>query len=82
VLEALDHPNEYFYDKNTHTLYYSPNASSTTNNHTHPNPNPNPNLHGPPSPSIRLVAGHLQTLIAANATENHPVTDVTIQVRV
>jgi hypothetical protein len=87
--EALDAPNEYFYDVATHKLYMIPNAT----------------LHGqpaPPDPKIRyvlrmlhssatavcltrvlrcfrLVAGKLQTLISINSTMSDPIKNVTIQ---
>eukprot|EP00928_Gymnodinium_smaydae_P025336 TRINITY_DN20214_c0_g1_i1.p1 TRINITY_DN20214_c0_g1~~TRINITY_DN20214_c0_g1_i1.p1 ORF type:complete len:1042 (+),score=101.64 TRINITY_DN20214_c0_g1_i1:41-3127(+) len=63
VLEAVDAPNEYFYDSETHTLYMIPNSTDDS----------------PPNPNLRLVAGKLQTLISINSTAASPIRDITIQ---
>ena len=63
VREALDHPNEFFYDKATHKLYMIPNVTDGS----------------APDPEIRLVAQKLQTLISLNSTMSHPIKNVTFQ---
>jgi hypothetical protein len=64
VREALDAPNEYFYDQAEHKLYLIPNTTDGSPG---------------PLASMGLVAGKLQTLISANSTMSDPITNITIQ---
>lgn len=63
VREALDAPNEWFFNTSTRELFLWPNGTA---NATSP-------------PSLSYVAVRLQTLISINATKDAPARDITIQ---
>ena len=63
VREALDAPNEYYYDAAEHKLFLVPNVTDGS----------------APDPKLRLVAGKLQTLISLNSTMADPIRNVHIQ---
>ena len=62
--EALDQPNEWFYDEDLETLYLIPNATAGGDKH---------------APTETYVAVLLDTLVSINSTAESPVTDVTVQ---
>jgi len=66
VKEALDTPNEWFFDAAEKKLYLWPNSTSMAQD-------------GSPAPDLKLVAVQLQTLIAINGTKAAPTTNVTVQ---
>jgi len=69
VWEALDAPNEWFFDADASTLYLIPN--STTLSSSSPS--------SPPPSEVKLVAVQLETLISINGTKAAPVTNITVQ---
>ena len=67
VWEALDMPNEFFFDPTLSKLYLIPNASATVR------------ATGAPDPAVKYVASNLLTLISINGTKAAPVRNVTVQ---
>ena len=66
VKEALDSPNEWWYDVKARKLYVIPNVTTSSNG-------------GKVPPSLDLVAVALDTLISINATMAKPASDITLQ---
>jgi len=63
VFEALDEPNEWFFDTKERKLYLIPNTTTA----------------GPPPADMQYVAVVLETLISINGTKAMPVRNVTVQ---
>jgi len=66
VFEALDVPNEWFFDAKNNKLYLIPNSTDPSNTK-------------PPSKDQEYVAVLLETLVSINGTKAMPVKDITIQ---
>jgi hypothetical protein len=63
VLELLDSNLEHYYDEETNTLYYQPNATSTV----------------APAADLQIHAPVLQALVVANATQGDPIKGLTLR---
>lgn len=72
VWEALDAPNEWFFDPKEHTLYLIPNA-------TVPGMNASARNAPPPPADLGFVAVQLETLISINGTKANPVRNITVE---
>jgi len=84
VFEALDTPNEWFFDSAAHKLYLIPNATAPDTAATAATAGEAEALAGgagaaPPPANTEYVAVQLETLISVNGTKARPVKDVTIQ---
>ena len=74
--EALDEPNEWFYDEEKETLYLIPNA---TDPGVHPDPVATVGSGSEHAPNQTYVAVLLDTLISINSTASSPVRDILVQ---
>jgi hypothetical protein len=77
VFEALDFPNEWWFDPSESKLYLIPNA-------TIPDDRADTSSgqlldHAPPPADTTYVAVQLETLISINGTKDAPVKDITVQ---
>jgi hypothetical protein len=66
VFEALDVPNEWFFDPKLHKLYLIPNVTVFDGSAT------------PPPTDVKYIAVQLETLISINGTQAAPVTNITV----
>ena len=70
VMEALDAPNEWFFDETAGKLYLIPNATD---------PDGGAEAVAPPPADEKYIAVVLETLISINGTKAAPVKDITVQ---